>query len=160
VSGVKIGLLLTGVPELQRALELANSGNRERSKAAIRRGAQAVAADARRRINTISGELASTVRDEYSEDGLVGFVKVGYGKLPRRSRASTLERQAHLKTKRKRAGVKAGKGSYGPVVERGDPRRRHKPHPFLIPALQQHRATIVSELAQATTDSGSAAGLT
>lgn len=150
MTDIKIGLLLTGVPQLQRALELANPKTREASKLVIRRGTQAVLADAKRRIHSVSGELAASGRDEYSEDGLIGYVRFGYGKLPRRSRASTAERQSLLARRRKRSSTKTGKGAYAPVVERGDPRRHHRPHPFVIPALADHRAEIIDGLGTAT----------
>lgn len=150
MTDIKIGLLLTGVPQLQRALELADPKTRAATKIVIRRGTEAVVADAKRRIHSVSGELASTVRGEYSDDGMIGYVKVGYGKLPRRSRASTAERQAHLARARKRSSTKTGKGAYGPVIERGDPRRHHRPHPFVMPALADHRAEIIDGLGNAT----------
>jgi hypothetical protein len=38
--------------------------------------------------------MAGTIRDEYSKDRLIGYVRVGFGKLLRRSKASTEARKS------------------------------------------------------------------
>lgn len=155
----KITTILEGVPRFVRQLQLADVATRERTIAAVKRGTQRVAAAARSRAPVKSGEMASTIRDEYSKDGLVGFVKVGFGKLPRRSRASTIAKQQKLAKKRRARGTRAGKGSYAPVVERGDPRRHHRPHPFVMPAFNAEKSGIVDEIAKATHEGAKAGGL-
>jgi hypothetical protein len=133
MSGVTVTTALAGAEQLIRALKLANPATKARVVAAIRKNTKAVAGWgdrlARRRS---SGEMASTIRDTYSEDGLTGFVRVGLGKLPRRSKATTAKGITRAKGRTR----KIGKGAYAPVVERGDPRRHHKAHPFLIPAYK------------------------
>jgi hypothetical protein len=116
---------------------------------AIRVGTKQVCAGAIGRAHRVSGEMASTIRDEYSKDGLVGYAKVGYGKLLRRSKSGTAAGKARLVAKRKVRGSKSGLGAYAPVVERGDPRRHHLPHPFMVPSLEAARPAIISGIEQA-----------
>jgi HK97 gp10 family phage protein len=155
----KITTLLDGVPRLMRQLQLADAATRERTIAAIERGTKRVAAGARSRAPKLTGELAGTIRDEYSKDRLIGYVRVGFGKLLRRSKASTEARRQRLAKKRRTKGARTGKGTYAPVIERGDPRRHRKAHPFLMPAFNGEKPTIVSEIGQATKDGVHAAGL-
>ena len=159
MTAIKITTVLDGVPELLRAIQLANVETRERTRAAIRRGTQRVAAGARARAPKVTGELASTIRDEYSKDGMIGFIKVGIGKLARRSHSSSAARQNRLAKTRKAATTRAGKGTYAPVVERGDPRRRIKPHPFLLPELMEDKPGILEDLRQAMIAGPRSAGL-
>lgn len=160
---MNIKAALEGADQFQRAIRLADAGVRARTKDAIKRGTKAVAARAISKAPKRSGELASTIRDEYSKDEMVGFVKVGYGKLLRRSRAANKDARERHQTKRvlkryKRALATTSSqalsvtdlGVYAPVVERGD-KRRHKPaQPFVIPALREERPTIITELTEAT----------
>lgn len=173
----KITALLEGVPNFLRKLELANEETRARTKAAIRRGTQAVVTAAEQRVPKRSGELAYTIRAEFATDGMVGYAKAGFGKLPRRSRASTTARRARAgakrqltaeesrlqfrlaPTSRKALAAKSDLGVYAPVVERGDPRRHHRPHPYMIPALQAERPTIIDDLKQAATGAVRDAGV-
>lgn len=150
MNGIKILTLLEGVPELIRRIELTDAATRVGTVAAIQRGTKRIAADARQRAPKVTGEMASTIRDEYSKDGLTGYVKAGFGKLPRRSRAAAAARQNRLASRRSAKGTKAGKGSYAPVVERGDPKRHHKPHPFVMPAFVAAQPGIKEDLARAT----------
>jgi len=132
---VKVSSALAGAEQLIRAVKLADPRTRARVAAAIKQNAQAIAVNATARAPKKTGEMASTIRVEIPEsaNGLVAFVRVGQGKLPRRSKAATAKGIARAKGRKR----KVGKGAYAPVVERGDPRRGHKPHPFLIPAYQQ-----------------------
>lgn len=156
MSSAKITSLLAGVPDLARKLQLMDATTRARTIAAVERGTKAVAAQARLRAPRVTDEMASTIRDEYSPDKLVGFVKVGMGKLPRRSQATTDKgKRRFAKIAKQR---KVGRGAYAPVVERGDPRRHHKAHPFLIPSLVDEKPTIIADLAQATKDGAAVAG--
>jgi hypothetical protein len=169
---VKVNLALNGVPELFRALELTNAGTCAETIKAIERGTKAVAAGASARAPRRSGEMAHTIRDEYSSDKMTGYVKVGYGKLMRRSRASSAEaRDKHLAKRQSKRLQLALAGSskqalsvldlgvYAPVVERGD-KRRHKPaHPFTIPALIAERPAIMSDLKNAPIKAAHQAGI-
>jgi hypothetical protein len=150
---------LMGVDAFKRAVALTDAGTKARTIAAIQRGTQAVAAKARARAPKRSGEMAGTIRDEYSESGLIGYVKVGFGKLLRRSRGATAEKRAKTKKRRKAKGSKSGQGSYAPVIERGDKRRNREARPFVVPALREERPQIVRELEAAPEHAAKAGGL-
>jgi len=141
----KVTTLLAGAEQLQRALKLANPKTKARVVAAIKKNATAVAVQATARAPKQTGEMASTIRAEYVNDGLVAFVKVGIGTLPRRSKATTVKGAARAKGRRRTV----GRGAYAPVVERGDPRRHHKAHPFLIPAFEADKATAITDITTA-----------
>jgi hypothetical protein len=155
----KITTLLDGVPRLLRQLQLADAATRERTIAAIERGTKRVAAGARQRAPKLTGEMAGTIRDEYSKDRLIGYVRVGFGKLLRRSKASTEARRQRLAKRRRSKGSRSGEGTYSPVIERGDPRRHRKAHPFLMPAFEGEKPGIISDIGQATKEGAHAAGL-
>ncbi len=145
----KFTILLTGLEKLRTAVQLGDAATHARMERAIREGTRQVCADAVARAHRVSGEMASTIRDEYAKDGLTGYAKVGYGKLLRRSKSGTLAGKARLKATRRLHGSKSGLGAYAPVVERGDPRRHHLPHPFMIPAFEAARSSIVAGCDQA-----------
>lgn len=159
-TGAKV--VLQNVEKFNREIKLMNERTRSNVKGAVRRGTQAVVAGAESRAPKRSGELASTIRDEYSESGLIGYAKAGYGKLTRRSRATTPEGKAKAQVRRENAKLQlalantskqamsvASLGVYAPVVERGD-KRRHKPaRPFMIPAFKAAKPTIMSEMKEA-----------
>lgn len=154
-----IKLVLEGVDQFKRAIQLTDVGTRQRTIAAVSRGTKAIAAKAKARAPRKSGEMAETIRDEYSKDGMIGFVKVGYGKLLRRSRASKAEKRKKLKASRLKQGSKTGEGAYAPVIERGDRRRGREPHPFLIPSLNEERPEIIKELEAAPIAAATTGGL-
>ncbi len=139
---IKITAALAGAEQLIRAIKLANPETHARVAAAIRTNTKAVTLEAKGRAPIKTGELAGTIRDEYAADGLVGFVKVGLGKLPRRSRATTARGLARAGGRARKVGL----GAYAPVVERGDPRRHHQPHPFLMPAFRDRRETAMADI--------------
>jgi hypothetical protein len=142
MSGVKVTTALAGAEQLIRALKLANPATKARVVAAIKKNTKAVTAGAIARAPKVTGEMASTIRDTYSEDGLTGFVRVGLGKLPRRSKATTAKGITRAKGRTR----KIGRGAYAPVVERGDPRRHHKAHPFLMPSYEADKPTAMAEI--------------
>lgn len=130
MSGVTFKTTIEGVDKLSRELKLAVPATKARVVAAIRKNAQAIAAKARAKAPHRSGKMAGTIRDEYAGDGLIGMVKVGVGKLPRRGvRGRTI-----------------GVGAQAPLIERGDPRRKRKPQPFLNPALAAQRPTAINDI--------------
>jgi hypothetical protein len=138
---VSFSMALRGAPELIRQLKLANPATHARVAAAIQRDTVAIANAARSAAPKLTGEMAGTIRAEYSANGLIGYVKVGIGKLKRRS-SSTGKRH-------RRRTVKTGPGAYAPVVEHGDPRRHHKPEPFLEPAFTAKKPQIMRDIAAA-----------
>ncbi len=144
----KAGAALVGAEQLNRALKLAIPHVAANMRAAIEKNTKAIASAAKARAPHLTGELANTIRDEYSQDGFAGFVKVGKGKLPRRSRAVTAKGQTRAKGRQR----KTGQGAYAPVVERGDPRRHHKPHPFLIPSFTARKPTAMADISHALND--------
>lgn len=142
MSGVKVTTVLEGFDRLARELKLAVPETKARVVAAIRKNTQAVASKAKVAAPRRSGTMAGTIRDEYSDDGLVGFIKVGFGKLPRRSKAFT----AGGKIRARRRNRTLGPGAQAPIIERGDPRRNRKPEPFLNPSLASQRPTVVNDV--------------
>jgi len=169
---MKLTTVLSGVPEFVRAVELTDKKTKEKMIEAIHHGTEEVAAKAEEKVPRRSGELASTIRAEYSKDQMTGFVRAGYGKLIRKSRAKSeggLARAKQRRAKRrerlaaantsKRALAALDLGVYAPVVERGDP-KRHKPaRPFLIPALMEERPEIMNEIKKATAKASEEGGL-
>lgn len=139
---VKVTTLITGVDRLSRELKLTVPHIRARVQAAIKRSVEKIAAEARARAPKRSGELVSTIRAEYGNDGLAGYVKVGFGKLPRRSQAQTAKGRLKLAMRKR----KTGRGAYGPVIEHGDPRRHRPAQPFLRPGFTAQRPVAVREI--------------
>jgi len=142
-------MVLSGAEELKRALQLAVPRTRANVIAAVHKNTEAVAAKAKAAAPKLTGELASTIRPEYSKDDLVGFVKVGYGKLPRRSKAGTPKGMKRAQTRKR----KTGKGAYAPVVDRGDPRRHIKAKQFLTRPFEQQKPTAIKDIDHALNDS-------
>lgn len=152
MAGIKLTTVVEGVDSLSRALKLANPAIKARVVAAIHKNTEAVKARALSAAPVKTGEMASTIRSAYLQpDQLTGFVRVGLGRLPRRSRATTAKGQRRF-GKLKRRGRPIGRGAYAPVVERGDPRRHHAKHPFLIPSFQAQRPTAVRDITKALND--------
>ncbi len=145
MSGPKVVTFLAGAEQLARALRLSVPATKAAVVEVIQKHTKAVTAKARADAPRVTGELASTVRDEYSQDGLIGYVKVGFGKLPRRSKAQTIAGQQRAKIKERRT----GRGAYAPVVERGDPRRHHLPHPFLLPPYEAEKPSAIADIDKA-----------
>lgn len=142
MNAPKLSTQLEGFDKLARELKLANVETRKNVVDAIAKNTKAIAATARALAPKRTGEMAGTIRDEYANDGLVGMVKVGIGKLPRRSKAKTPQGLKRAKGRRR----KVGPGAYAPVVERGDKRRNRAPHPFLIPSLEQQKPTAINDI--------------
>jgi hypothetical protein len=130
-----INIALGGADRLIRQLKLANPATRAAVQAVIRRDSEAIATSARENAPKRTGEMVGTIRTTFSGDGLIGYVRVGIGKLPRRGQAR--------RNKRGRR-ISIGPGAYAPVVEHGDRRRNRNAEPFLDPAFQgQKPQTIV-----------------
>jgi hypothetical protein len=144
VSASKVNLALGGASELIRQLKLADPATHARVAAVIERETQAIATQARASAPRRTGEMASTIRADFSANGLIGYVRVGIGKLRRRS-------QSTGKRHRRRT-VTTGPGAYAPVIEYGDPRRHRRPEPFVRPALSAHKAELMGDLDAAMGD--------
>lgn len=171
--GITVALL--GVAELTRALEQTDAGTRSEMARVVKSGTNRVEASAHRRVSKVSGELDASIRSEFSNDGMVGFVKAGYGKLLRRSRSITNDasgryakaREKHQRMRERFRKARTSKaamsslqmGIYGPVVERGDKRRNKPAKPFINPALAEQRSSIVRGFAEAPMKAGRSAGL-
>ena len=145
----KVTMVLAGASELKRALQLAIPRTRASVVAAIAKNTKAVEAKTHAGAPKVTGELASTIRDEYAADGLVGMVKVGYGKLPRRSKAATQKGIKRAKGRKR----KTGKGAYAPVVDRGDQRRHIKAARFLSRPFEQQKPTAIKDIDRALNQS-------
>lgn len=171
----QVTALLEGVPDLFRALELTNARTKANTIKAVEHGTRAVERRAHQKVPKRSGELDQTIRSEFTADGMVGYVKAGYGKLLRRSRSTTGDasgRYAKAKNRvarqqlrfrnaktSKQALAASNLGNYGPVVERGDPRRKKPAQPYLNPALTEETPAIKRALADAPINAGTSAGL-
>jgi hypothetical protein len=134
---IKINAVLAGAAELSRAIKLANPATKAKVIATIRQHTQEVRDEARAAAPVVTGELVSTIRDEYSADGMTGYVKAGFGKLPRRAGPIAIHR---------RKSKKIGRGAYAPVVNYGDPRRHRQANPFLTRPYQADEPKVLSDL--------------
>ncbi len=144
-----ITMALANADRFIRELKLAVPATNARVVAVIGRHTESVASKAKSAAPHVTGELAGTIRAEYAANGLTGYVKVGLGKLPRRSKAATIAGIARAKGRVRKVGL----GAYAPVVERGDPRRHHLPHPFLQPAFEADKPTAITDIDHALNDS-------
>lgn len=179
-SAPKVTAFIDGVARFQRSLELMDEGTRRRTVAAVREGAIHVERGAELRVPKVSGELAYTIRSEFTKDGMVAWVKAGYGKLLRRSRATTGKNQAKTAAARERAKARSDNndkrralamssraaaaatdlGIYSAVVEHGDKRRNKPKRPFLMPSFVTEKPNILANLAKAPQAAAKEAGLT
>lgn len=152
---MRIRATIKNLEAFLREQKLRDAGTRKNVTVAIKRGTDAVRGGAERRAPERTGELRSSIRAEFSKDGLTGFVKAGYGKLQRRSRAVTAGGKARAKSQRKQAKSSRDAqrqltlGVYAPVVERGDPKRNKPARPFMNPSLRAERPKIQSDIAKA-----------
>lgn len=164
-------VLLEGTLETIRAAELADIGIRTRTIAAIHAGTLAVVAGAQARVPKRTGTLAWTIRAEFSKDGLTGYAKAGYGTLLRRGKsrsALAIDKQLRKLADHRlqarlapssRSGLAASDvGVYAAVVERGDARRHHPAHPFMIPAFKAEEVAINMSIMAAVDEGVIAAG--
>lgn len=149
MSSVKVTTFLSGAEKLIRELKLADPRTRARVQGAVQRQTKAVLAASLARVPKKTQELASTGRDEYSKDGLTGFIKYGRGKLPRRSTAATAKGQKRAKGRSKAT----GKGAYAPVIDRGDPRRHIAARQFLTQPFAQHKPAVIADIDHALNES-------
>jgi hypothetical protein len=149
----KFSMALGGAEKLIRELKLSVPRTRANVQAAIRKNTNEALQKAVAAAPKASGEMAGTGRAEYSENGLIGYVKFGYGKLLRRSRSGRANRRKRLANLRRRAGSKSGLGSYAPVIDRGDPRRHIKASRFLSNTFAQQKPTAIKDIDHALNQS-------
>lgn len=112
------------------------------------------------------GELRDTIRAEFSDDLLTGYVRAGYGKLRRRLKGKAKSKRTKAaRARRAAAGAQTDLGVYAMAVEYGSPRRGIPAQPFLRPALEAEKprhqqrvaAAMVRAAAKAQAKAGSAA---
>lgn len=157
--------IVSGLSQVRTAFRLLDTGLQARLRGAVAETTHAVRAGAVSRVPVSGpnarkaknrpgpGELRDTIREEFGSDGFAGYVKAGYGKLKRASRAKPpktagqARRQAKLQAKaRSRSLASRGIGQYAMVVEFGSPKEGKAPQPYMRPARQaeigNHRARI------------------
>lgn len=172
----KVTSLVTGLRNVQNAFRGMNAGAQLRAKDAVRATTEAVWAGARARVPVSDaetsrkaksrpgpGELRDTIRTTYSEDGLIGYVQAGYGKLKRRSRARTERGKARAARKRRnQPGGTYDLGVYAMVVEYGSPREHKAAQPYMRPAraaeYPKHLERLRAALAASVHDASQAGG--
>lgn len=165
-GGIKIETEVTGVRSFVTALRMLDSAAQRRCGAAVRTTTQAVRDGARSKVPISGpedrkarhragpGELRDTIRDEYTGDGLVGFVKAGYGKLKRRSKRTAKPRRLgperyktfmrRLETEAAAMDAQRASGVYAMVVEFGAKDRPAAP--YMRPATRAERGAHTDRL--------------
>lgn len=144
---VRPGILVTldGVRQVQRSLQLLDSGTRARCIKAVDASADEAVQEAEARVPRLTEELARTIRKKTLPDGLTAFLQVGFGTLKRRSR-SKLGRKSRRKPKL----GPIEPGIYAMVVEFGDAARNKPAEPYMVPAIEvtrpHHQARIAAAL--------------
>ena len=135
---VKINAVLAGASELSRAIRLAKPETQAKVKATIKAHTERVAQDAKSAAPRVTGELVSTIRGEFSADGMTGYVKAGFGKLPRKSRSTGVRHRKRSK--------QIGRGAYAPVINYGWPKHHIAANPFLTRPYQQDTPQVIADL--------------
>jgi HK97 gp10 family phage protein len=133
---MKLYLTMTGVPELRRAFANVTPEIERGLAGAVRETAIVVVAGAKSRVPVRSGELRDTIRADFTGNGLVAFIKAGYGTLRRRSRRGSSSAR-YAKHSRRRRAAQDAPGIYAMVVEFGS--TKQPAHPFMFPALESAR---------------------
>lgn len=130
---------------------------RERVAAAIVETTREALRIAQQLVPRLTGELASTLRADFSRTGMTGQVKAGFGYLPRKVKGES------ARVRRIRGAKALGlqlPGAYAAIVEFGS---RGKPaHHFLVPAAEavrgQHTQRIEAALTAAVKDVAAGSG--
>lgn len=151
---MKLTSRIDGADLVNRALALLEPAVHDRVAGIVQEDADLAVAGAKARVHNVSGELAATIRKTSSKDGLVAWVQAGEGTLRRRSRSTG------VKGDKRRAKAKANEapGVYAMVVEFGDAKRNHAPHPYMIPAVESIRPQHQAKLEEALHDAVDAVG--
>jgi hypothetical protein len=135
---VKVTTSVTGIREVSIALRVLQPETQTRLRIVVADSARHVVAGAKQRVHVLSHELQNTIREDKSADGLVAFVKAGYGSLKRRSRAK-------VGSKRRKRAKQLGPiepGIYAMVEEFGS--TTHPAHPYLFPAIEAERPSHIA----------------
>jgi hypothetical protein len=135
---IKINAVLAGASELSRAIKLANPATKAKVVATIKHHTQEVRDEARAAAPVVTGELVSTIRDEYSADGMTGYVKAGFGKLPRASKSTGVRHRRRSKA--------IGRGAYAPVINYGWRKHHIQANPFLSRPYQADQPQVLTDL--------------
>lgn len=135
-SGIKVTATVEGVARVTRALRLRQQKVRAGVQRVVAESTAATVAGARARVPVDSGELQRTIRGDILPNGLVAFVRAGFGKLPRRIRGKSKRSQQLREWRRMQQGPQT-QGVYAMVIEYG---AKNKPaQPYMRPALQAVR---------------------
>ena len=156
-GSIKFSVLVEGLDSLSRAMKLANPECKRRVVDAIKHSTETVLQGAEARVHRASGELASTGRAEYGNDGLAGYVKFGFGTLQRRGSVARRGRKAPrsrgqakldlaLANNYRQALSSADLGVYAPVPDRGDPRRHIEAQHYLDEPFAQEKPNAVLQI--------------
>lgn len=155
---LKLTAQIDGVELANRALALLEPAVHDRVSKVVQEDADLAVQSAKARVHNVSGELASTIRKTSSEDGLIAWVQAGEGTLRRRSRNTGVKGDK----RRAKTAANDAPGVYAMVVEFGDAKRNHAPHPYMIPAVEsiraQHQAKLEAALQDAVRDATGDAG--
>lgn len=139
---MRLYIKITGANAFSRAVGNVTPELKNAISEALHKNAEKVVEGARQRVHKKSGELAATIRDEYSPDGLVAWIRAGFGQLKRSPRS-------HRRSK-SGSKVQGGQGDYAAVVEFGSKTENQQPHPFLFPAFDAQRAEFLDDMQHAS----------
>jgi hypothetical protein len=173
----KITGVVSGISEVRTAFRMLDTGLQARLRGAVAESTHAIEGGAKARVAVSGpnsrkakgrpgpGELRDSIRSEFSESGFVGYVKAGYGKLRRSSKAKAptsagqARRQGKLRAKAKRrAGSTKGLGMHAMVIEYGAPREGKEAQPYIRPARQAEIEPHAARCQQAINGAVDAAG--
>lgn len=173
----KITGVVTGINQVRTAFRMLDTGLQARLRGAVAETTHAVREGAASRVPVSGpgsrkakgrpgpGELRDSIREEFSREGFTGYVKAGFGKLTRRSRAGAGTRKGQEKrnvkiaaSRRARALTSHGLGKYAMVIEYGSPNKGKAAQPYMRPARHaedaNHRARVERAIAGAVTAAG------
>lgn len=151
--GANIATEVTGIRDVVNALRILQPETQERLRAVVRESATAAVAGAKSRVPVLSGELAGTIRADYTKDGLVAFVKAGFGTLKRRSRAKVGSKRRGRARAKQLGPIEPG--IYAMVVEFGS--TTQPAQPYLFPAIEAVRPGHLARAEKALHDAVAAA---
>jgi hypothetical protein len=177
---MKITAAVKGIRSWSQACKTMNAATRADVSVAVHETTTAVEAKAQMNVPVSGansrkakgrpgpGELRATIRAEFSEDGLAGFVRAGNGKLPRRSRRTKaiklgpLTRKAYEKQQARIAlQQERALGSYAMVINYGSPGRGIPGSHYMDRAKESERTAHITRVTRAlahAADTTTAAG--
>lgn len=110
MPSVKLSMQVRGVKEFVQKVDLSNKHIVRLARKIIKEGTHHIESLAFQNVPKRTHELASTIRAEFSDDGMTGWVRAGYGKLIRRARGK-------VKMKRVRKRVSIGRRADGTIIK-------------------------------------------